>query len=106
MFLDALYSLAVSFTDIIKACEEAEMPDQLIADLDELKDGKKLFSELKPAQYHRLGKHLIGDPMVCIPDISVPIRERSIFKVIWDREICNETTSYFGPSVGRGHRLF
>ena len=34
------------------------------------------------------------------------LRDRSIFMGIWDREICNRTTGYFGPLVERGHRLF
>ena len=34
------------------------------------------------------------------------LRDRSIFMGIRDRKICNGTTGYFGPSVGRGHRLF
>ena len=33
-------------------------------------------------------------------------RDRSIFMGIRDPEICNRTTGYFCPSVGRGHRLF
>ena len=70
MFLNALSSLSVPFNDIIKACKDAEMPYQLIADLSDLKEGKELFSELKPAQYHRLVKYLVGDPTVCVSDIK------------------------------------
>ena len=33
-------------------------------------------------------------------------RDRSIFMGIRDRENCNGTTGYFGPSAGRGHWLF
>ena len=40
------------------------------------------------------------------PQPSCMFRDRSIFMGIRDREICNGTTGYFGPSVGRGHRLF
>ena len=34
------------------------------------------------------------------------LRDRSTFMKIGDREICNGTTRYFVPSVGRGHLLF
>ena len=33
------------------------------------------------------------------------VRERSIFMGIRDGKICNGTTAYFGPSVGRGNLL-
>ena len=38
--------------------------------------------------------------------IDLLLRDRSIFMGIRDREICNGTTGYFGPSVEQGHWLF
>ena len=34
------------------------------------------------------------------------LRDQAIFMGIRDRENCNETTGYYGPSAGQGHRLF
>ena len=50
-------------------------------------------------------RHFWKTPYFTFSFTVIELRDRSIFIGIRDWEICNGTTCYFGPTVGRGHRL-